>query len=64
MAFDLGAESGRAVLGRLRAGRLELQEIHRFPNGPVQVESSLQWDVLCIVVSHGLVRSSNGNISI
>ena len=50
LAFDLGAESGRAVLGRLRgspgsrtgrAGQIELQEIYRFPNGPVSVDNSL-----------------------
>lgn len=46
LAFDLGAESGRAVLGRLRNDRIELQEIHRFPNGPVQIGDSLHWDVL------------------
>jgi rhamnulokinase len=46
LAFDLGAESGRAVLGRLRAGKLELQEIHRFPNRTVKVGDSLYWDVL------------------
>lgn len=45
LAFDLGAESGRAVLGRLAGDRLELQEIHRFPNVPVQLAGSLQWDV-------------------
>ena len=46
LAFDLGAESGRAVLGRLTDDRIELKEIHRFPNGPVQVGDSLHWDVL------------------
>jgi len=46
LAFDLGAESGRAMLGHLRAGVLELEEVHRFPNGPVRVGSSLHWDVL------------------
>ncbi|HEX7973869.1 MAG TPA: hypothetical protein VF498_05630 [Anaerolineales bacterium] len=46
LAIDLGAESGRAMLGRLTAGGLELQEVHRFPNGPVRVGGSLYWDVL------------------
>jgi sugar (pentulose or hexulose) kinase len=46
LALDLGAESGRALLGRLRNDRIELQEIHRFPNGPVQLGDSLYWDVL------------------
>ena len=45
LAFDLGAESGRAVVGHLD-DRLRLEEIHRFPNGPVRVLDSLHWDVL------------------
>jgi len=46
LAFDLGAESGRAVVGRLHGGRLELEVVHRFPNIPVQVTDGLHWDVL------------------
>jgi len=46
LAFDLGAESGRGVLGRFDGGRLELEVIHRFPNGPVRTLESLHWDVL------------------
>jgi rhamnulokinase len=46
LAFDLGAESGRGVLGTLDEGTLKLQEIHRFANGPVRVLDSLHWDVL------------------
>ena len=44
LAFDLGAESGRALLGRLDGERLQLEELHRFTNGPVEVEGSLHWD--------------------
>ena len=46
LAFDLGAESGRGVLGTLDGETLKLQEIHRFSNGPVQIFDSLYWDVL------------------
>lgn len=45
LAFDLGAESGRLMLGVLDRGRLSLQELHRFLNTPVQKGGSLQWDV-------------------
>jgi rhamnulokinase len=45
LAFDLGAESGRAMLGRLRDGRLELSELHRFPNRPLSEHGSLRWDI-------------------
>ncbi len=46
LAFDLGAESGRAILGRLENDRLELREIHRFANTPVQLPTGLYWDIL------------------
>jgi len=46
LAFDLGAESGRAILGRLRAGILSVNEVRRFPNDPVRIGNSLHWDVL------------------
>jgi rhamnulokinase len=46
LAFDLGAESGRAIVGRLRADILDIREIHRFLNEPVRQNGSLQWDIL------------------
>jgi rhamnulokinase len=46
LAFDLGAESGRAVHARLHSGILEIDEVERFPNEPVSVRGSLHWDVL------------------
>jgi rhamnulokinase len=45
LAFDLGAESGRAMLGTLDDGVLGVREIHRFANEPVRQNGSLQWDV-------------------
>jgi rhamnulokinase len=46
IAIDLGAESGRAMLGRLHEGRLELEELHRFLNEPVRLPDGLYWDML------------------
>ncbi len=46
LAFDFGASSGRAVLGSYEDGRLQLQEVHRFPNEPVSVNGHFYWDVL------------------
>lgn len=46
LAFDLGAESGRAMIGHFDGHTLELEEIHRFSNGPVRVDTNLYWDVL------------------
>ncbi len=48
LAFDLGAESGRAVLGHLQDSSLSLEEIYRFPNEPVLVNQTLFWDVLAL----------------
>jgi rhamnulokinase len=45
LAFDLGAESGRAVLVHLQSGIFTTEEIHRFPNKPVEYGGSLHWDV-------------------
>ncbi len=46
-AVDLGATSGRVILGRVdgRAGTLELEQVARFPNGPVRLASGLHWDL-------------------
>jgi len=46
LAFDLGAESGRGVLGLFDGSRLRLEVVHRFANGPVRTIDSLHWDVL------------------
>jgi len=45
LALDLGAESGRGMLGRFDGERLRLEEVHRFPNGPVRMLDTLHWDV-------------------
>lgn len=45
-AIDLGAESGRVVLGSIGDSKLELKELNRFPNGPVRTGDELHWDVL------------------
>ncbi len=46
LALDLGAESGRGVVGRFDGDRLTLNEVHRFPNGPVRALDTLHWDLL------------------
>jgi len=44
IAVDLGAESGRVMLGRISDGRLTLEQVHRVGNGPVQEQGTLRWD--------------------
>ncbi|MCW3037230.1 MAG: sle, partial [Actinobacteria bacterium] len=55
-AVDLGASSGRVMVGRVGPDTLELVEVNRFPNEPVRVAGSLQWDILSLFrgVLHGL----------
>ncbi|MFJ5895603.1 rhamnulokinase family protein [Streptomyces sp. NPDC093064] len=47
-AVDLGASSGRVMVGRVGRDRLELTEAHRFPNRPVRLPEGLRWDVLTL----------------
>ncbi len=48
LAFDLGASSGRAILGQFDGKRLTLGEKHRFPNGPTAIHNHIYWDVLSL----------------
>ena len=45
IACDLGAESGRVILGCLHDGKVALEEIYRFSNGPLKIAGSLRWDI-------------------
>jgi len=65
LAFDLGAESGRAVLGRLRAGILTIEEVHRFPNEPVEYGGTLHWDMprLWLEIRKSLTKIADTSLS-
>ncbi len=58
LAVDIGASSGRHILGSLKDGKLNLEEIYRFPNGMKDVDGSLCWDVeaLFCEIKEGLKR--------
>ena len=45
LAIDIGASSGRHILGHLENGKMILEEIHRFPNGNVEKDGELTWDI-------------------
>jgi rhamnulokinase len=45
MAVDLGATSGRAIVGEVADDRLTLTEVHRFPNQMLEVDGHLRWQV-------------------
>lgn len=45
LAIDMGASSGRHILGFIENGKLKLEEIYRFENGIVQIDGTLCWDI-------------------
>ena len=61
VAVDLGAESGRLVLGRWNGSEGTLEEVHRFPNGPQQVGNHLVWDIerLWDEIQRGLLKAAS-----
>ncbi len=68
-AVDLGASSGRVMVGRVAPNELELIEVHRFSNDPVRLPDGLHWDVLGLYreVLAGLreaTRATDGLVSI
>src|SRR5689334_14523742 len=56
LGIDLGAESGRVMAGLWNGKRMQLKELHRFPNGAVEIAGTLRWDVLRLwsEIQHGL----------
>ena len=44
IAVDLGASSGRVMVGMLEDGKLTLKEMNRFWNGPTEIDGTLYWD--------------------
>ena len=48
LAIDLGASSGRGIIGRFDGEKLTLEENHRFPNEPVNIAGAFSWDIMRI----------------
>lgn len=65
LAVDLGAASGRILLGRWDGEHIGLNELHRFPNGPVAIQGHQHWDVLRLwtEIKTGIARYSQQNSS-
>ena len=59
LAVDIGASSGRLILGHLENGKMELEEVHRFENGMVKKDGELCWefDRLFQEIKNGLKKS-------
>ena len=66
LAIDMGASSGRHVIGRFDGNRIALEEVYRFENGPVDVAGSLYWDLLGLWthVQNGLRAAGAASIPI
>lgn len=48
LALDLGAGSGRAIVGSIKEGKIILDEVHRFTNQPIELGGTLYWDFLSL----------------
>jgi rhamnulokinase len=61
VAIDVGAESGRVMMGSLEDGRIQLHDVHRFTNEPVQHRGSERWSMQRISagIEQGLASVSN-----
>ncbi|MBD2863956.1 rhamnulokinase [Paenibacillus oceani] len=66
LAYDLGASSGRALLGRLNSRTIETEELHRFPNNPVQVRGRLHWDILRLLheMKQALLKAKHRGVTL
>ncbi len=49
LAIDIGASSGRHILGWKADGRMETKEVYRFPNGVISQDGHLTWDIVALV---------------
>jgi len=60
LAIDIGASSGRHILGWLEGGKLRTEEIYRFPNGAKEKDGKLVWDAdaLFAEILNGLKRAA------
>ena len=58
LAIDIGASSGRHILGSIENGKIQLEEVYRFPNGMKEVDGSLCWDIeqLFVEIKQGLKK--------
>jgi Sugar (pentulose and hexulose) kinases len=66
LAFDIGATSGRSIIGSLKNGKLELKELTRFPNKLIRIHNKYYWDVFALyeALKDGLKAAASQNIKI
>jgi len=66
LAFDIGATSGRSILGTLDNGRLQMKELTRFPNQMLQIGSHLHWNIYSLFecLKEALVALKNEGVEV
>lgn len=66
LAFDIGATSGRSILGRLDNGRLQMKELTRFPNQMLQLGTHFHWNIYSLFehLKAALVAVKNEGVEI
>ncbi len=66
LGYDFGASSGRAMLGIYDGEKIELSEIHRFSNDPVEINGRFVWDAprLLFEMKQALVKVSKAGIKL
>jgi rhamnulokinase len=66
LACDLGADSGRLMLGTLDNGKITVEELHRFPNGAIKSSGALHWNIdsLFAELKTGLKKAAARNLPI
>jgi rhamnulokinase len=62
-AFDIGATSGRSILGTLHGGAVELKELTRFPNKIIRIGDKYYWDIFALyeALKEGLAVAASQN---
>ena len=65
-AVDLGATSGRTILGTLAEGKIELEEVTRFPNTLIEQGGHFYWDIYALYfeIIKGLKAVAQRNVEI
>jgi len=66
LAFDIGATSGRTILGTLENGRLLMKELTRFPNQMLQIGAHFHWNIYALFehLKAGLAAAKNEGVEI
>ena len=65
-AVDLGATSGRTIIGGINNGKIELKELTRFPNNLIEINGHYYWDIYALYfeIIKGLKEAKNNNVTI